>query len=130
MYGWKKDYSSSDDLNDLLDSDDNDAIVKPLSNENNKVKHVYINKNTSYSKKRKKVRLSKKSQVGTEKEQIVIDVHNNMDIYHKSELVLGVERLPLSFITTYIEDLFDLGGIDKLIKEGYNVECLIKFPGH
>ncbi len=30
----------------------------------------------------------------------------------------------------FVINLFDLGGIDKLIKEGYNVECLIKFPGH
>ena len=30
----------------------------------------------------------------------------------------------------FVIDLFDLGGIDKLIKEGYNVESLVKFPGH
>lgn len=41
---------------------------------------------------------------------LLLDVNNNMDIYHKSELVLGVERLPLRFITQYIEELFDLGG--------------------
>lgn len=32
------------------------------------------------------------------------------DIYHKSELVLGVERLPAAYLLKYIEDWFDLGG--------------------
>ena len=27
-------------------------------------------------------------------------------------------------------NLFDLGGCDKLIKQGYKVENLIEFPGH
>ena len=30
----------------------------------------------------------------------------------------------------FVINLFDLGGIDKLIKEGYKVESLVKFPGH
>ncbi len=30
----------------------------------------------------------------------------------------------------FVIDLFDLGGYDKLIKKGYKVESLIKFPGH
>ncbi len=30
----------------------------------------------------------------------------------------------------FVINLYDLGGIDKLIKEGYKVECLVKFPGH
>jgi apolipoprotein N-acyltransferase len=41
---------------------------------------------------------------------LLINVNNEIDIYHKSELVLGVERLPLSFIMKYVEDVFDLGG--------------------
>lgn len=41
---------------------------------------------------------------------LLLDVNNKVNIYHKSELVLGVERLPLRFITKYIEDIFDLGG--------------------
>ncbi len=32
------------------------------------------------------------------------------DIYHKSELVLGVERLPAAYLLKYVEDWFDLGG--------------------
>ena len=30
----------------------------------------------------------------------------------------------------FVINLFDLGGIDKLIKNGYMVESLVKFPGH
>ena len=30
----------------------------------------------------------------------------------------------------FVINLFDLGGCDKLIKNGYKVENLIKFPGH
>ncbi len=30
----------------------------------------------------------------------------------------------------FVIDLFDLGGCDNLIKRGYKVESLIKFPGH
>ena len=30
----------------------------------------------------------------------------------------------------FVINLFDLGGIDKLIKDGYMVESLVKFPGH
>ena len=30
----------------------------------------------------------------------------------------------------FVINLFDLGGSDTLIKQGYNVESLIKFPGH
>ena len=30
----------------------------------------------------------------------------------------------------FVINLFDLGGCDKLIKKGYNVENLIEFPGH
>ena len=30
----------------------------------------------------------------------------------------------------FVINLFDLGGCDKLIKRGYKVENLIKFPGH
>lgn len=41
---------------------------------------------------------------------LLLNVKNEVNIYHKSELVLGVERLPLRFITKYIEDVFDLGG--------------------
>jgi apolipoprotein N-acyltransferase len=41
---------------------------------------------------------------------LMVDIEKNINIYHKSELVLGVERLPLRFITKYIEDVFNLGG--------------------
>ena len=30
----------------------------------------------------------------------------------------------------FVINLFDLGGSDKLVKSGYKVENLIKFPGH
>ena len=30
----------------------------------------------------------------------------------------------------FVINLFDLGGSDNLQKKGYNVECLIDFPGH
>ena len=30
----------------------------------------------------------------------------------------------------FVINLFDLGGCDKLIKKGYKVENLMKFPGH
>ena len=30
----------------------------------------------------------------------------------------------------FVINLFDLGGCDKLIKKGYEVENLIEFPGH
>ena len=30
----------------------------------------------------------------------------------------------------FVINLFDLGGCDDLIKEGYNIENLIEFPGH
>ena len=30
----------------------------------------------------------------------------------------------------FVINLFDLGGADKLIKNGYKVESLIEFPGH
>ena len=30
----------------------------------------------------------------------------------------------------FVINLFDLGGIDRLIKKGYKVESLVKFPGH
>jgi len=30
----------------------------------------------------------------------------------------------------FVINLFDIGGVDKLIKKGYKVESLIEFPGH
>ena len=30
----------------------------------------------------------------------------------------------------FVINLFDLGGCDKLIKQGYKVENLVNFPGH
>ena len=30
----------------------------------------------------------------------------------------------------FVINLFDLGGADKLIKNGYKIENLIEFPGH
>ena len=30
----------------------------------------------------------------------------------------------------FVINLFDLGGADKLIKNGYKIENLIQFPGH
>ena len=30
----------------------------------------------------------------------------------------------------FVINLFDLGGCDKLIKQGYKIENLINFPGH
>ena len=30
----------------------------------------------------------------------------------------------------FVINLFDLGGYDNLLKAGYKVESLIKFPGH
>ena len=30
----------------------------------------------------------------------------------------------------FVINLFDLGGCDKIIKQGYKVESLIEFPGH
>lgn len=41
---------------------------------------------------------------------LLIDKNGKHSIYHKSELVLGVERLPLAFILKYIEEMFDFGG--------------------
>ncbi|MGB1039307.1 MAG: apolipoprotein N-acyltransferase [Flavobacteriales bacterium] len=41
---------------------------------------------------------------------LLIDSTNDIDIYHKAKLVLGVETLPFTFITKPLEDFFDLGG--------------------
>ena len=41
---------------------------------------------------------------------LLIDSSNNVDIYHKAKLVLGVETLPFKFITKPLESIFDLGG--------------------
>lgn len=41
---------------------------------------------------------------------LLIDKNLRYDIYHKSELVLGVERLPAAYLLKYVEDWFDLGG--------------------
>tara|TARA_B100001971_G_scaffold187651_1_gene188480 strand:- start:2528 stop:2755 length:228 start_codon:yes stop_codon:yes gene_type:complete len=30
----------------------------------------------------------------------------------------------------FVINLFNIGGVDKLIKKGYKVESLIEFPGH
>ena len=30
----------------------------------------------------------------------------------------------------FLINLFNIGGVDKLIKKGYKVESLIEFPGH
>ena len=41
---------------------------------------------------------------------IIGDSTNDIKIYHKAKLVLGVETLPFTFITKPLEDFFDLGG--------------------
>jgi len=41
---------------------------------------------------------------------LLIDKNLNFETYHKSRLVPGVEKLPLQFITKYMESWFDLGG--------------------
>ena len=30
----------------------------------------------------------------------------------------------------FVINLFDLGGIENLVKKNYSVECLLEFPGH
>ena len=39
-----------------------------------------------------------------------VNIAENVEIYHKAKLVLGVETLPFKFITKPLESLFDLGG--------------------
>lgn len=41
---------------------------------------------------------------------LLINKNGEYDIYHKSELVLGVERLPFPSVLKYIEEMFDFGG--------------------
>jgi apolipoprotein N-acyltransferase len=41
---------------------------------------------------------------------LLIDTSDNIEIYHKNKLVLGVETLPFKFITKPLESIFDLGG--------------------
>ncbi|MDA9262210.1 apolipoprotein N-acyltransferase [bacterium] len=41
---------------------------------------------------------------------LLIDSTDNVEIYHKNKLVLGVETLPFKFITKPLESIFDLGG--------------------
>ena len=41
---------------------------------------------------------------------LLIDSTENVEIYHKAKLVLGVETLPFKFITKPLESIFDLGG--------------------
>ncbi len=41
---------------------------------------------------------------------LLIDAQSNTNIYHKSELVLGVERMPFGSLLQPIEEMFDFGG--------------------